>query len=102
MKRLMATLALGVVGVLGLTACGARADAALATPEQSVLAALGFDQADLLAASDPTPTPGASNDGGTGPGNHPRLRKLPAFALAVAVTRSKGTHAWRWSNAYAN
>ena len=64
---LLATAAVGVVGALGLAACGpadASTAAASLSPEGQALAAMGFDTADLAAepgqvpAVDATPTPG--------------------------------------------
>jgi hypothetical protein len=69
---LLATAAVGVVGALGLAACGpAEADTVTASlsTEGQALAAMGFSPADLAAepgqapAADPTPSASASADG---------------------------------------
>jgi hypothetical protein len=68
MVRTRITVVVGlVVAVLGLAACGSKEDAATASvgsPEAQVLAAMGFDLADLAVAdqsliqADPTPSAG--------------------------------------------
>lgn len=78
MKRL---IAIAVIGLLSLTACGPAAEAAFASPEQSALAAIGFSEADLVAdESTPTPgTPGTPGERATTGG--PRKLKLAKVAL---------------------
>lgn len=70
-----ATVALGVVGTLGMSACSpGAAAAALMSPEQSALTAVGFSDSDVTPA---TATTSASPDGTTNKkGNHPGLRRL--------------------------
>jgi hypothetical protein len=81
LSKLIATLALGTIGMFGLAACGPAAVAeTAATPEQSALAALGFDPMDLVAAADdasPSPSTGGQQ------GDHPKLRKLRLLRVAL-------------------
>lgn len=80
---LLATAAVGVVGALGLAACG-PVDASTVTanlsPEGQALAAMGFSPADLAAepgqvpAVDATPTPGAT--AGPDGKRHPRAARV--------------------------
>jgi hypothetical protein len=85
----LATTALGVVALLGVSACSQLGNASAATdlsPEASALAALGFAPDDLVPVSDTSPisdpsgTPAPSASGHPGrkgaPANRPLLRQL--------------------------
>lgn len=82
------TVAIGVIGTLGLTACGPTADAITSmSPEASALTELGFADTDVTADSDaslpitdPSATPTASK---TDRQKHPRLRRLAVRRLAM-------------------
>jgi hypothetical protein len=70
----VATVAIGIVGVLGMSACSPGAAAAAAmSPEQSALTALGFSDSDVAPAAQ---TPAAAPTGGATKGSHPGLRRL--------------------------
>jgi len=90
----VATLALGAVALFGIAACRTSADAAgetLATPEQSALAALGFDPLDLAAASYDGATPSPGTDGHT-KGDRPfRKLRLAHVALRRNVLHGEAT-----------
>ncbi len=86
----LATTALGVVALLGVSACGQLGNAAFGaatdmSPEASALTALGFSNEDVVPAADTspspdatgTPAPGASGQPKKGaPANRPLLRRL--------------------------
>jgi hypothetical protein len=78
----IATVALGVVGTLGLTACGPAAAATTSmSPEASALTALGFSDTDVTAGGTtpdgaaPDASPSAKAKKGDGK-HHPLLRRL--------------------------
>jgi hypothetical protein len=79
----LATTALGVVALLGVSACSqlgnAASDAAATdlSPEASALAALGFAPADLVPVADTSPSPDATGTPAPGASGHPG-RKAPA------------------------
>lgn len=77
----LATAALGVVALIGLSACGGATDTSSLGPEASALTSLGFSTDDVVTAdsgstgavvpaADPSASPSAST------GQHPRLRGL--------------------------
>jgi hypothetical protein len=88
---MIATTALGVVGLLGLTACGRGANAdPLASPEQSALAAIGINPADMALASDPSPGPSSGPGARLGNGNGRRVRFI-RIALRRNILHGEAT-----------
>ncbi len=75
----LATIALGTVSLLGLTACGTAAAGAVLSPEASVLNAMGFSTDELAPAEAGTPAPNASATAGTRAGNGRHLRRDRLF-----------------------
>lgn len=63
----LATAAIGALGIIGMTGCGPADLTALASPEQSALAALGFTPTDLT--TDNSAPTGAPTTADAGPGN---------------------------------
>jgi hypothetical protein len=81
----LATAALGVAGLIGLTACGPADVSNSLTPEASALTAVGFSADDLTVTgkvTDPGPSPSSSNAPG-GRGHRPALRLRRALARNV-------------------
>jgi hypothetical protein len=88
----LATTALGVVALLGVSACSqlgnAASDAAATdlSPEASALSALGFAPADLVPVADTSPSPDATGTPTPGASGHPGRKAAANRALLRQLT----------------
>jgi hypothetical protein len=78
LRLVLATVALGTVGLLGLAACGGGASGTAMSAESTALTALGFSSDDVSLVSDPSPSASAApgKDGSGSKAKHPIARRL--------------------------